>query len=315
MPRLSRQLPRPSEDSDRQRVTVYTSPSSQTAGSDYRAAIAAELIESDCVLLLYTDESQQWDWSLYECGFFHGHHRGDFVVGAVNNEPYLGRRLFIIHRTDVERPKPLENWESITVDTSVVVPVDLFRLTPLQSFLERLFFERSFNSEPPILRQSGEAKVDQLVRLGDPIINALRGHSHRPKKFAPLFAVEILGNAIWPDDGELPAGTMISSDDRRAFDALGVDPLGSRVPWTDVESQTRLRLENAWSFWNSSFGIYCGTLCRNAESIPLYHCFARKGPIGYLAARLRRVLRTREGTWIIKSCSRMWSCDRAAAEG
>ena len=141
--------------------------------------------------------------------------------------------------------QPLENWESITVDTSVVVPVDLFRLTPLQSFLERLFFERSFNSEPPILRQSGEAKVDQS--WSD---SATRSSMHcgntliRPKKFAPLFAVEILGNAIWPDDGELPAGTMISSDDRRAFDALGVDPLGSRVPCgPDVESQTdRLRL-------------------------------------------------------------------------
>jgi TIR domain len=287
-------------ESDKALVEVFTSPNEQDAGNDYRAAIGAHLRDSDCVILLYTDETLQWDWSLYECGFFHGHHRDEFVVRAENDQPYKGRRLFIIHRKGMARPAPLENWDSIGVDTSNLGPILLDRLTPLQSFLDRLFFKTSFEVTQPIIRQDGSAKVEQLERLSTPIIEALRGHAQRPKKIAPAFAVEILGNAVWPGAGELPADTMITSDDRRAFEALGVDPLGSRAPWVDVRAKLKSRLENAWPFWSRAFATSLRDIVeeRGVDSaLPLLR--KRKDQLGTWRPVFDEVSRKRDGTWII----------------
>jgi hypothetical protein len=287
-------------ESDSRRVKVFSSPNEQDAGNDYRSAIAAQLKDSDCVILLYTDESLQWDWSLYECGYFHGHHRDEFVVRAENDEPYIGRRLFIIHRKGVARPAPLENWESIGVDTNAIGPIDLDRLTPLQSFLNRLFFKTSFKLDPPILGQTGAAKADQLARLSEPLIAALRGETQRPQKIAPMFAIEIPGNAPWPADGDLPNGTMVYSEDRRAFAALGVNPPGSRAPWTEVRTELKTRLDKAWPFWRRTFADMLRDVQegRGADSaLPLLR--KAKDPVDTWRPVFDEKSRKRDGTCVI----------------
>jgi TIR domain len=288
-------------ESDVDRVKVFTSPSIDTAGNDYRAAIAAELTDSDCVMLLYTDAALPWDWSLYECGYFHGHHRDKFVVRAVDDKPYSGRRLFIIHKKGIKRPAPLENWESIEVDTDGLA-VDLDNLTPLQAFLERLFFQGSFGLEPPVLRQVGSAKADQLIRLSEPLIAALKGYAQRPNKIAPIFAIEIPENPRWPQDGDdLPEGTMISSNDRRAFNALGVDPHGkSRVPWSEVRDELKDRLQTAWPFWSRTLVDSLRDLLedRSVDSaLPLLR--KTKDRLDTWRPVLDEVSRERKGTWVI----------------
>jgi hypothetical protein len=289
-------------ESDVDRVKVFTSPSTQNAGNDYRAAIAAELKDSNCVILLYTDENLPWDWSLYECGYFHGHHRDEFVVRPETDEPYSGRRLFIIHKKGVKRPTPLENWESIEVDTGAAGPVDLDNLTPLQAFLERLFFKGSFGLEPSVLRQVGGAKADQLLRLSEPLIAALRGYAQRPNKIAPMFAIEIPGNPSWPQDGnDLPEGTMVSSNDRRAFNALGVDPhKTSRVPWSEVRDELKDRLQSAWPFWSHTLVDALRDLLedRSVDSaLPLLR--KKKDQLDTWRPVFDEVSRERKGTWVI----------------
>jgi hypothetical protein len=298
-------------DSDPDHVIVVVSPSAKHAGEDFKERIWAELRDSDCVILLYTDESLQWDWPLYECGFYHGHHHRvhNAVRPSNHTEAFDGRRLFIIHRKDMKEDirkhlAPLENWESIAVETDAIPAVDLSNLTPLQTFLERMFFKKSFGIAEPILRQVGTPKADELARLSEPLIAALRGRAHLPEKKAPLFAIEIPGNASWPEDGDLPEGAMISSQDRWALETLGVDPQGNaggirRAPWASVRTQLEKRLQNAWPYWRRTLADTLHGICqeRHVDSaLPLLR--KDKDELGAWRPVLDDVSQKRDGTWV-----------------
>lgn len=69
------------------------------AGEEWHDSITEELERSDWLILLYTDPTEEWDWCLYETGFFQG--------VARSKKP-----LICLHSSEGP-PKPLENWQSI----------------------------------------------------------------------------------------------------------------------------------------------------------------------------------------------------------
>lgn len=74
-------------------------------GHDYRKWIKDKLEQAEWYILAYTEPAKNWDWCLYEAGYFEAaKERGDKT-----------RRVICIHTGDVV-PKPLDSFDSISVD-------------------------------------------------------------------------------------------------------------------------------------------------------------------------------------------------------
>jgi hypothetical protein len=288
-------------DIDPVRVSVFSSPSVEHAGSDYREAIEAHLRQSHCVILLYTDSTQQWDWSLYECGYFHGHHHGHFGGSKhKDHDCYVGRCLFIVHREGVFRPKPLENWESIAIGENEIGLTDLSKLTPLEEFLEKILFKKSFGFSHPISPSSGGERAGTLTELKVLFIAAFKGLLRSPRPVAPRFTIEIPAQADWPVGDELPPETVVRSDDSRAIDALGLSgDVPSEHPWPHVKTALVSLLGDSWVYWNR---VLKGSLRRLQEGskirsgLPLLRYVNDENrawrPV------ILEVSRKRDGTWV-----------------
>ena len=73
------------------------------AGVRWAEQIWDNLHKADWLVLLYTDPSDEWDWCLFEAGFFAGCSKG------------AESRLVCLHTTDVPPPMPLQEWQSVPV--------------------------------------------------------------------------------------------------------------------------------------------------------------------------------------------------------
>jgi hypothetical protein len=72
-------------------------------GTMWAPQIWDNLKKADWLFLLYTDPSEEWDWCLFEAGFFAGF--------ATEKEG----RLVCLHTTDVPPPMPLQGWQSVSI--------------------------------------------------------------------------------------------------------------------------------------------------------------------------------------------------------
>src|SRR5690348_4343511 len=100
-----------------ERLDVYVSELIPT-GEQWDPKIHQWLKESDWLLLLYTGPGVEWDWCLYETGFFAGSHETNT------------KRLVCLHREGVELPGPLKAWEAATEENCEGLLDEIFRKTP-----------------------------------------------------------------------------------------------------------------------------------------------------------------------------------------
>ena len=102
------------EDLGGDRLDVYVS-ELIPAGEQWDPKIHQWLKESDWLLLLYTGPGVEWDWCLYETGFFAGSHDTS------------NKRLVCLHRAGVELPGPLQAWEAVTEENCDALLDAIFR--------------------------------------------------------------------------------------------------------------------------------------------------------------------------------------------
>jgi len=87
------------------------------AGQVWSKKIFEQLGKADYLILLYTDPSEEWDWCLFEAGFY---------AGRANEDK---TQLVCLHSTQHPPPRPLQQWQSI----------GLQNLDELMQFLAQLF--------------------------------------------------------------------------------------------------------------------------------------------------------------------------------
>lgn len=88
-------------------------------GVHWAAEIYDNLKQTDWLLLLYTDPSEEWDWCLFEAGFF--------AASIVDPK----RRLICLHTLDDPPPMPLRGWQTVPVTDG----------NKMEKFLKLLFGE------------------------------------------------------------------------------------------------------------------------------------------------------------------------------
>jgi hypothetical protein len=99
------------------RLNVYVS-ELIPKGEQWEPTIHQMLKDSDWLLLLYTGPGVEWDWCLYETGFFAGTHDKSQT------------RLVCLHPKSVELPGPLNAWQAVTEDNCEELLQEIFRKPP-----------------------------------------------------------------------------------------------------------------------------------------------------------------------------------------
>jgi hypothetical protein len=102
------------------------------AGVIWSQEIREHLKKANWLILLYTDPSEEWDWCLFEAGFF---------AGCAEDEKC---RLVCLHTMDVAPPSPLQRWQSVPVTDGA----------QLEKFLKELYvgINPELISSPEMLR-------------------------------------------------------------------------------------------------------------------------------------------------------------------
>ena len=129
------------------RIQIFLSQDIE-AGEDWPEKIMKELERADWLILLYTDPTEEWDWCLFETGFFQG----------VARSKKCNSRLISLHSA-ASPPKPLKNWQSINMVKDEVVErflVPLFTESPREG-CEPL--NERFNKETPW----GKTLADNII--------------------------------------------------------------------------------------------------------------------------------------------------------
>ncbi|MEJ2102171.1 MAG: toll/interleukin-1 receptor domain-containing protein, partial [Desulfobacterales bacterium] len=114
-----------------------------SAGVPWASEIYDKLKRADWLLLLYTDPSEEWDWCLFEAGFF---------AATIKDLP---KRLICLHTLDDQPPLPLQEWQAVPVTDG----------KKMEQFLKLLF-----DNINPALANSKE----RLRELADQIAKAFQ---------------------------------------------------------------------------------------------------------------------------------------------
>lgn len=199
-----------------------------TQGQEWYPWIKQHLVESNLLLLLFTDVTQDWDWCLYEAGLFDRlddtHHR----------------HVICLHPSQIEPPKPLRHLQTVPATPHAT-----------KLFLEKLYTEIQLTglAEPiaprlVALRTESPKEFENLLeRAAQQLMDLI---DHRPTKkrsFCDYFILRIKEpQAIHPD--QIPPDASVESRGRTLSNLFG---LGEREwPWQDVEMQARKKRDTRW---------------------------------------------------------------------
>ena len=89
-------------------IALYSSRNT-IPGENWRERITQELDESDWLFFFHTSKKDNYDWCLFETGYFAGRHNG-------NRE----KRIICLHHPKIERSKPFGQYQNIKTDKNGV---------------------------------------------------------------------------------------------------------------------------------------------------------------------------------------------------
>ena len=120
-------------------------------GVPWASEIYDKLKKADWLLFLYTDPSEEWDWCLFEAGFF---------AATIEDRQ---KRLICLHTLDDPPPMPLREWQTVPVTDA----------KKMEEFLELLFG----NINPTLAKSK-----DRIQELTDSIAKSLQQEVRRKIK-------------------------------------------------------------------------------------------------------------------------------------
>jgi hypothetical protein len=244
----------------------------------WREALIEQLGLADILILLYTDPEENWDWCLYESGFFHGKHDRD-----------TARRLIVLHDKATKPPHPLTFLETIEVS----------RKEP--EAVKKLIYELFAKPPIPIRR---DLTPDRLEGEGQVLLDAIIKAVCDPpthKQFSKSIQIHI-AEKDWSNAQErevLQEATVFGNTKSLASLFLLDDTPGDGYyPWSKIYEQMKKMSDNA-SEWAVSLTDMMRNLVANqylSTGLPLYRV-----PQGQQSAVYRPAVdsfRKRKGTLV-----------------
>jgi hypothetical protein len=125
-------------------------------GTKWRDSIAERLTRSSFLVLVFTDPEEDWEWCLYETGFFDALSR---ISSAAEK-----RRIFCLHHPSTKPPPPIEDLQSVPATAKDVT-----------QWLEELF---------KLTKQSKEEHISDIPNISSKICSLF--NESRKSCFAPI---------------------------------------------------------------------------------------------------------------------------------
>src|SRR5436190_12486349 len=87
-------------------------------GTDWREGIHRALNEANWLILIYTTPGDNWDWCLYEAGYFAGRVNAAKADDAPPDPNAMGaaNSLLVLHPPHVQSTPPLSAWQSVVAE-------------------------------------------------------------------------------------------------------------------------------------------------------------------------------------------------------
>jgi hypothetical protein len=153
-------------------------------GEKWRETIIKLLHQSRFLVLVFTDPHENWNWCLYETGFFD-------ALTEVADKAHI-RRIFCLHHPDIEPPNPIADLQTVPAKPEKVI-----------AWLTSLFVQ----TQQPETKYQRETEIPQLAyeicgyfKKREPLYSAKSVHIEVDSQF--------LGSS--PDD--LPESSTIHGD-------------------------------------------------------------------------------------------------------
>jgi hypothetical protein len=188
-------------------------------GLDWLTTLHRELDKADKLVLLYTDPDQQWDWCLYESGFFRGR--------ASDN---AGKSVIVFHDIDVPPPAPLQHIQNAAMSER--------HRDGIQKFIQELFTEPVRPGVGPLLPEV--VKDGKKCReVEDLFIHAV-SYPREQRGFANEICVQVKEDAL-KGRGDMPSTARVFGS---GLDLLALDRADNGHPWKLIYEEIERRSDN-----------------------------------------------------------------------
>ena len=202
----------------RNRLTVFVS-EHIAGGTEWFRWIQESLTESNLLLLLYTDRTEDWDWCMYEAGLF---------TDLKGEET---RKVVCIQSTD-DRPEPLKHLQAVKAQSADLI-----------SFLEELYLKTDLLKLDEPLSPWLEDRRAEIEREAVNMANALM----RRKVETHHFGLHMFIHVANPEEiaeNKIPSNALVTSDQSYVWSLFDKEP-GTWL-WEDLEKEARKNKDQRW---------------------------------------------------------------------
>lgn len=190
------------------------------AGRNWYDWIKERLVESNMLLLLFTETDKEWDWCLYEAGLFTRLEGEDF------------RRVICLLPPNIEPPKPLKHLQAVVTQPDKLAQflVDLFGTTTLTGMEDPI--NTAFAHDP---EEIDRATKDICGLFGPKKV--VKHHYNRYVK------IHVRDRRIIQNEKRIPDDAVVESNPR-SLEIFGLSE-GSWT-WRDLENKAREQKDTRW---------------------------------------------------------------------
>jgi hypothetical protein len=215
-------------------------------GTRWREIIAERLNLANFLVLVFTDPNEDWEWCLYETGFF----------DALSQVPQSNRRTFCLHNASTPPPSPIANLQTVPATKKDVT-----------QWLSELF---KYTKQDKIPVPKLAAKICKLFANNQKPIYCQRS----------IDIIVNCGSLTSPDD--LPQDTLIEGDERLMEELFG--SYNGRLDWKSAKTRFRkfpnsaeVNLNTLKELSRALYAIYNNNIVHPTQGI----LFVEQGPKRY----------------------------------
>lgn len=194
-------------------------------GVEWEPKIREGLTKARWLILLYTGPNVDWDWCLYETGFFRALMEG-------GKSGISERRLICLHDPRHQVPAPLRGLVSVPATQEKV-----------RELFEDIYVNEPWKLKPAIFRENDDAVKDAIQRVCDAIVGS------GPKsnlQIAPLIMIHVKTSELDRlQKGVIPPGSAVTGEG--IWETVFGKPEGT-AGWTWHELTDGVKHISAWEY-------------------------------------------------------------------
>lgn len=188
-------------------------------GMDWFTWIQGRLVESNMLLLLYTDSTDDWEWCMYEAGLFTDLKSGDI------------KRVICIYSTK-EQPKPLKHLQGVRADNAEI-----------EKLLKDLFIGKQMLQLDEPLNPWLKNNLDVISDRAKKITSLLKRRKVEERYSGRHLFIDI-ANTKMLTETKIPPNAVVTSDQSIVWSMFDLQP--GKWAWEKIEKEARNNRDQMW---------------------------------------------------------------------